>query len=402
MPWLGKSGLSVAAVLLVLTTQAATAKPQPTQTNGIASPILRVARLAGPAAAMQPASLGLYCGLPTIKRYRPSFYVDPGLYGVNMGVAPAHTGISFCALWGATAKVVFLAPRGVSIRLEAAPGTILGWLSAKAQIGRTLVNFAAGAQRIVAADPARYLKNRCAPGRHDAVWLLRTTGTNRSVSIALPLYVDEIVPHPANGGSVYRLQLCFGSANERRRIPGWPAHAVFRLMNLHLEPGVLSERPSAPAAYLWHGLFTPFRTNGSPNAAAVVESRATQLLPVVWTLEGTYDAAAHAARLSGMLMQGPEPIRTLQFVIWSGTSLKAEFPGIANAQTTAATSDSAGHFSASVPIATATYFRISGGTVLQYVDGTGCAPPSIAPKGCVSASQSGFATASAIVKVGIP
>jgi hypothetical protein len=357
------------------------------------------APLARLAAVKQPAAI--YCGYPAGKRYRPAFYVDPGLYGVNMGgVAPAQAGLSFCALVGATAKAVFLAPPGVSIRLDSAPGTVLGRMSAKAQIGRKLVNFAAGEQRVVAADPARYVKNRCAPGRHDAVWLLRSTGTNRNVAITLPLYVDEIVPSPANGASVYRLQLCFGSANERRRIPGWPAHAIFRLMNLHLDPGVLSEQPSTPAAYVWHGLFTPFRTNGSPNATATVEGRATQLLPIVWTLNGGYDAAAHAARLSGTLTQGTEPIGALQFVIWSGTSLKADFPGIANAQMTTATSDSAGRFSALIPVATTTYFRISGGTVLHYF--SQCAPPSLAPRGCVSASQSGFATASAIVKVVAP
>jgi hypothetical protein len=309
-----------------------------------------------------------------------------------------------CAQENATAKIVLLAPAGVVIRLDAAPGTALGRLSAKARVSRTAVDLPLRNGSIVAADPARFAHNPCAPGIHAAVWLLRTKTATGKVAINLPLYVDKIEPRPANGKSVYRLQMCLGSFNNKRRVAGWPAHTLFRSMNLLVNPSVVSERPTEPGAYVWHGLFTPFRTNGVPNAAGTVESRATQMLPVVWTLNGSYYASQHAAVLSGALTQGGQPVSGLKFVIWYGTALGGTFPGILNPKIDSnyPTTDGAGHFSATVPIAESTYFRASGGTVLLYVDRAGCTPPSIASKGCVSASQSGFATASPIVKVNVP
>jgi hypothetical protein len=105
------------------------------------------------------------------------------------------------------------------------------------------------------------------------------------------------------------------------------------------------------------------------------------------------------ARLTGRLTQGGLPVAGLKFVLWHGTALGGTFPGIVNPSTDYPTTDTAGQFSASVPIATTTYFRASGGTVLQY---SRCRGPSAAPKGCVSASTSGFAGASAIVELVVP
>ena len=162
---------------------------------------------------------------------------------------------------------------------------------------------------------------------------------------------------------------------------------------------MVSERPAEPAAYVWHGFFTPFRTNAWPNPTAAVEGRATQLLPIVWTLNGAYDAPSGAARVTGSLTQGGRPVAGLKFVLWHGAALGGGFPGFVDPTTNYPTTDAAGQFSAAVPIAAKTYFRASGGTVLQY---SRCQGPSPAPKGCVSASTSGFAGAGAIVEVAVP
>lgn len=119
---------------------------------------------------------------------------------------------------------------------------------------------------------------------HDAVWLLRTKTVDGRFVIRLPLYVDKIDPAAANANSVYRMQMCFSSPNGRTRISGWPSRTLFRTMNLLFDSSVISEQPTIPARYVWHGVFTPFRVNGRPNPPARVESQATQLLPVVWTL----------------------------------------------------------------------------------------------------------------------
>jgi hypothetical protein len=372
-------GLSLAAALLALGGGSATANAPPTVHGGDA-PERRAEGL-------------IYCGLGTGKQaYLPSFYVDPSLYGVGMG-PPGPTNISLCATYGATAKIVLLAPRGVTIRLDTPVGARIGTLYAKVHIGKRTVNLTRPLASIVTAAPSRYLHNACAPGRHDAVWLLRAT--DGKVHVALPVYVDATA-----GDSAYRLQFCFGSPNGKRPIAGWPAGATFRLLNLTFDRSVLDESPTEPAAYVWHGFFTPFRTTGWPNPAATVEGRATQVLPIVWTLNGTYNAPAGAARLTGSLTQGGRPVAGLKFVLWHGTALGGGgFPGILGPTMDYATTDAAGQFSAAFPIAATTYFRASGGTVLRY---SRCEGPSSAPKGCVSASTSGFAGASAIVAVPVP
>jgi hypothetical protein len=202
----------------------------------------------------------------------------------------------------------------------------------------------------------------------------------------------------------YRMQMCFSSPNGRIRISGWPTHTIFRSINLSFDPNVVSEQPTIPAAYVWQGVFTPFRSNGLPNAAARVEGRATQLLPVVWTLSGTYDPVRQVANITGSLTRGGQPVRSDPYgfsgLIWQGTALGGDFPGIVNPTRIPLEIDASGHFSASAPITQGTYFRASGGTVLQY--GIGCKPPSIAPKECVSASLSGFAMPSPITRVKVP
>jgi hypothetical protein len=332
----------------------------------------------------------IYCGHDAGKSYIPSFYVNPSLYGFDS--TPVTTDISFCSNRSATAKVVLLAPRGVRFDLSAAPGHAIGRVSGKAQVGKRTLDLPRRLGTIVAADPARYTRNSCAAGLHGAVWLLRTSTDDGKLRIAVPVYVDA-----TSGDSAGRLQLCFSTT--KRRITGWPATAVFRLLTLSVDSSVVSERPAEPAAYVWHGFFTPFRTNGWPNSAATVESRATQLLPIVWTLNGTYDAPSGLARLTGRLTQGDQPVAGMKFVLWHGTALGGTFPGIVNPTTDYPTTDAAGQFSATVPIAQTTFFRASGGTVLQY---SRCSGPSTAPKGCVSASTSGFAGASAIVEVTVP
>ena len=232
-------------------------------------------------------------------------------------------------------------------------------MSGEVQVGKRTLDLPRRLGTIVVADPTRYIGNSCAAGLHGAVWLLRTSTADGKLRFALPVYVDT-----ARGDTAGRLQLCFGSA--KRRITGWPTTAVFRLLTLSVDSSVVSERPAEPAAYVWHGFFTPFRTNAWPNPTAAVEGRATQLLPIVWTLNGAYDAPSGAARVTGSLTQGGRPVAGLKFVLWHGAALGGGFPGFVDPTTNYPTTDAAGQFSAVVPIAAKTYFRASGGTVLQY------------------------------------
>ena len=338
------------------------------------------------------------------------FFVDPGLY--NLGGPPGETQLGFCASGAATAKVDLFAPAGVAINLAAKPGTVIGRLSEKSdRVGKKVgIDFPLRNGSIVAADPKLYAHSYCTPGVHDAVWLLRTRTVDGRFVIALPLFVDEVRPGAGNGYSIYLMRMCFSSPNGRIRVSGWPARTVFRKMNLYFYPTVVSEQPTVPAAYVWRGVFTPFLADGHANVAGRFEAQATQLLPVVWTLSGQYDPAQQAAHVSGSITEGGQPVQPIQsnpygFAggIVRGTALGGTFPGILNATWDPLTVDANGHFSETVPIAQTTYFRASGGDVLHHLRPlTGCKGPTIAPKGCVSATQSGFAMPSPIITVTVP
>jgi hypothetical protein len=338
------------------------------------------------------------------------FFFDPGLY--TLGGLPGETQLGFCASGPATMKIDLFAPAGVAINLGVKPGTVIGRLSEKSdRVGKKIgIDFPLRNGSIVAADPKLYAHSYCTPGVHDAVWLLRTRTVDGRFVIALPLFVDEVRPGPGNGYSVYQMRMCFSSPNGRIRVAGWPARTVFRKLNLYFDPTAVSEQPVVPAAYVWRGVFTPFLADGRANIAGRFEAQATQLVPVVWTLSGQYDPAQRAAHISGSLTEGGQPVQPVQTnpygfqgLIWLGTALGGTFPGIMNPARADLTLDANGHFFQTVPIAQTTYFRASGGDVLHHLRPlTGCKGPTIAPKGCVSATQSGFSTATSIVEVDVP
>lgn len=120
----------------------------------------------------------------------------------------------------------------------------------------------------------------------------------------------------------------------------------------------------------------------------------------------SYDPTQRVAHISGSLTEGGQPVQPIrndpygfQGVLWHGTALGGSFPGIVNATAGPLSLDDSGHFSETVPIAQTTYFRASGGTVLGHFGRAACKPPTIAPKGCVSATRSGFARGSLIIEV---
>jgi hypothetical protein len=170
--------------------------------------------------------------------------------------------------------------------------------------------------------------------------------------MTVPVLVDRVTAPLANAFAAYQLQACFGSPNPKKVVPGWPARAVLRRMNWFFDESIISERPTVPGAHVWRALVTPYRSTGSPNPAATVESRAIQLLPVKWTLSGSYSPTRQAVSVSGALTEGGRPVVGHDLVIWTGTALSAKSSYVHT--------DDRGSFSDWLPTTQTSYFRASG------------------------------------------
>jgi hypothetical protein len=368
---------------------------------------------AGPASSV-PRSARKASLTPQVPFYHPRLFVIPAALWEGTPSATSATSIGFERDLGATAKLVLFAPEAASIRLDQAPGTLVGTPGVRIDVARTTLAFEPRAGSIVAADPSTSATDpqaqACAPGRHTAVWLLRAKATKNyargptpKLTITLPVYIDRITPSQANMFSAYEFQICFGSPNKKQVTPGWPAGAIIRRLTINLSQDVITEQPTLPGTYVWRGVFTPYTASGLPSPSGAVESRAIVLLPVELALSGSYDPARRAIDVSGTLTEGGVPVVGDGLVIWHGTALGAGWSGIANAKRVIAQTDVQGRFSQSIPAAQTTYIRASLSTLsMAYVDSTGCTPPALAPKGCVTATKAGFTVMSSLATVVLP
>lgn len=336
---------------------------------------------AGPPTPQQPFQHPRLFVLPAFVQGGPGFVQGIGTVGFERDV-------------GETTDVAMYAPQGTSITLGQAPGTVVGTPGVRLEAGGTTLAYNPRRGGLVVADPSSYANQACAPGVHAAVWLLQASPTKDygagplpDVPVALPIYVDRIAPTQANLFSSYELQACFSGA-------GWPSDAVVRRISLNFSPGVVTEQPAQPGTFDWRGVFT------TAGAAGTVESRAILRLPVALTLKGVYTRGKRAVAVTGTLAQGGEPVGGDAVVVWYGSKLGEGWSGIAAAKRSIVHTTSAGRISLTIAATRPTYVRASLTTQsMVYVDSTGCAGPSLATGGCLTATTSGFTLLSALVRV---
>jgi len=338
-------------------------------------------------------------GSPTPQQpfLHPRLFVLPAALQQSVNLVEGIGTIGFERDVDATAKLVLYAPQGTTIQVGQTPGTVVGSPGVRIDVAGTTLAYNPRNVGLTVADPASYATQTCDPGSHATVWLAHATPTKNygvgpppSIPITLPIYVDKITPSQANMFSSYELQMCFGSV-------GWPAGAVVRRLTLNLSPGVVAEQPPSPGNYDWRGVFT------TVGAASTLESRAILPLPVDLVLHGTYNRARKAIAVTGTLTQGGRPVAGDSVVIAYGTKLGAGWFGIAAPKRALARTTAQGRIVVSIPATRTTYIRASLSTLsMAYVDATGCAPPSLATDGCVTATEAGFTIRNSLVKVAVP
>jgi len=288
-----------------------------------------------------------------------------------------------------TTSAVVYAPAGTSIRLDQPPGTVVGIPGVRLEVAGTTLAYNPVRTGLVVADPSAYEHSACAPGSHAAVWLIEATPTKNygtvptpSLPLNLPIYIDPVTPSTANGFSTYALRICFAP-------PDWPAGAVVRRITLHLASSIVSERAPESGPEVWHGIFT---TAG----AATVESQAIFLLPLNLTLRGRYLRTTKKIALTGSLTQAGIPATGQTVLIRYGPSPAPTKRAITH-------TNRQGQIALTFPAVHTTWFRAYASIEGKpYLDSSGCMPPSLAPGGCLTASQAGLAITSPLVRAPVP
>jgi hypothetical protein len=167
---------------------------------------------------------------------------------------------------GEIARFVVYIPSGYRVDLSSPPGTAVGLVVAWSGFGGHI-------GRLTADAPSTHIGNACAPGLHQAVWLMELDAG--AVERPVPLFIDRTTGAETGLGG-YRVEACLPSATETGR----------RIAMLELDFDQLTNPPRA-GAYTWRAFVTPYDSRG-PNERRTFEVRSTVPLPMRLTLHGRY------------------------------------------------------------------------------------------------------------------
>jgi hypothetical protein len=293
--------------------------------------------------------------------------------------------ISFDQADDATAKVTIYVPQGYTGTLGVSPGTQLGTIDASIiafQISPTQPLPLKGV--ITADDPSKYVVNPCAPGTHEAVWLLRLQAAG--TELAVPGYVDTVTAQAEAPLGKFKLQFCLPSPYIPSSAGGAQLGAKLVSATLHLSN--VFALPAQNGSFGWTAVTTPYTVGaGTPNAAGTVQARAFVQLPAQLTLKAK--VKKRTATLSGALRLNRAGLAGVRVSLLSGTSrTKLKAAG-------SATTRAGGAFSFRKKLRKTTYFRVRVTVATRTASCTGGVPN--IP--CASATANGFTAQSAVIKV---
>jgi hypothetical protein len=275
----------------------------------------------------------------------------------------------------ATAKATIYTPNGYSTDVSQTPGTKLGTVKANV-IAKGLGGIPLKLNGTIQADnPANYTANPCAPGTHQAVWLMVLTASNQTLKV--PMYVDSITSGPEAAFASMKIQVCLPSPDVPPEQGGATFGAKLVTAQLNFISGIFTN-PSSRGTYAFSSIATPYDVNsGTVRPDQTVEARGIVQLPVTLgmnakagkrgtvILSGAIAAAGRAAAATIRLYAGPTAKKTK--VVSSKAARR-------------------GKYSFTVRVRKTTFFKTSASSAARDVTASGCAGPSPAPGGCVSAT----------------
>lgn len=283
----------------------------------------------------------------------------------------------------ALGKLVVYASKGYRITLGQPAGLKVGDASATL-VGRgnpaTPIRIKGD---IVAADPARYTTNTCAPGTHQAVWLVNLTIGGKAVSV--PIYADEVTRGPEANYAGSKLVMCFPSPDVAESAGGSVGATTFTQASLKFTE--VFTNPAARGSYTWRATFTPY-TRGAGTLAenAAVEARSIVRLPGQLTLNAKLNKATGKLMLTGRLTAGSATVAGQRIRLYLGDTPR----GVKLFKTT--TTNAKGIYRVAVDLDRTKPVYLRSYAVVAARDATKqqCGSTSIAPGGCVFALYEGF------------
>jgi len=278
-----------------------------------------------------------------------------------------------------TAWIDISIPAGFTLDLGRPPGTILGRSTVDLDSAAAPEGDGSTAEGdVVVSDPARYAADaraqRCAPGKHAAVWRLEP--------LDLPIFVDPASgPDAALGG--YDLRLCLDLA------PGLLFGDV--VLDLKRSLGV----PTTPGFYLWRVFVTPLTPTGAGDERATWEAHGIVPWPLVLTLRAHPAVQKNRSVLSGRLLLAGKP-RAHAAVHIVGLPAGRVIPTTSSLRSLqrSVETDRSGRFRTTVRVRQ----RIAFFALWFPAPRRGCSSPGTAPGGCVTETTSPATSRPAIVR----
>jgi hypothetical protein len=204
----------------------------------------------------------------------------------------------------ATAVATVYAPRGYGVNLGHASGTQLGRFLAEARtraVGGALQTVEGSIRSV---DPAAHANNSCAPGLHEAVWMLEFRLAGGSFS--LPVYVDRMTTDYASA----RMVICHAPADLSSPEVAMP-YADLTIRDVFTNPG-------QQGTYAWNAVFVPYRPG-----TAVLDTASTAQSTAYVSLPSTFAVTAKQQRgkvalVRACLREAGEAVRGVALTFYYG------------------------------------------------------------------------------------
>jgi hypothetical protein len=207
------------------------------------------------------------------KTYEPSLTVSFSTYtlGTKSGVGIALEQGPCCFAPG---RITVYSPPGYTVKLDHSVRTEVGSVLGTIRVGEVEQMAIA---HITAESPLGHTGDSCAPGIHDAVWMLAFESA--PYRFRVPMYLDRITAGPEAAFASARMVVCFASPY----VPP-PEGAPERIWMGGLALGIrgVFTHPAAGGTYAWNAVFVPYAPGTatlSPDLGA--QSTSYARLPVV-------------------------------------------------------------------------------------------------------------------------
>ena len=228
-------------------------------------------------------------------------------------------------------------------------------------------------------NPANYVANPCAPGAHQAVWLMVLTASNQTLKV--PMYVDSITSGPEAAFASMKIQVCLPSPDVPPEQGGATFGAKLVTAQLNFISGIWTN-PATRGAYAFSSIATPYDVNsGTIRPDQTVEARGIVQLPVSLSLNAKAGTRGTVVLSGGIAAAGRAAAAAIR--LYAGPTSK-------RTKVVSSKASRAGKYAFRVRVRKTTFFKTSATAPQRNVTAAGCAAPSPAPGGCVSATLEPF------------